>query len=129
MAIATECPYCKANYRLADNVEGKKVVCRHCNKAFLVRPAPGTGEKPESSERASAGPQVRARPAPGARRQPERRTQPDVDEDAAPVERSNRVLWTAAVAGGGFVLLLGAVIATWAIATRGSAPPPQAARN
>jgi S1-C subfamily serine protease len=114
---------------LADNAEGKKVVCRHCNKAFIVRAVRGTAPALEAIERPSANPQLRSRqPQPAMQRRPGRKTQQEADEDAAPAEGSNRVLWIAAGAAGVFVLLLAAVVATWAIATRGSAPP-QAARN
>lgn len=42
MSIRFDCPNCKANYEVADDLGGKMIMCRLCKKRGLVKSATGT---------------------------------------------------------------------------------------
>ena len=44
MAIRFDCPSCKANYEVADDLGGKMIMCRVCKKRGAVRHAAPGGE-------------------------------------------------------------------------------------
>src|SRR2546427_8828283 len=39
MAIEITCPSCKASYDVGDNMRGKKMLCRECERALLITSA------------------------------------------------------------------------------------------
>ncbi len=45
MTLAITCANCGASYQLSDSLEGKKVRCKSCDEAILVRRAAGSGKK------------------------------------------------------------------------------------
>ena len=46
MPIAITCPSCEASYKLADNMRGKKVICRECKSSIIVTSG-GTAKRDE----------------------------------------------------------------------------------
>lgn len=58
MAIATTCPNCKASFRLAETLAGKKVRCQKCSQVFAVPLplAPSPLESPAPLPPTSAAP-------------------------------------------------------------------------
>ena len=52
MAIATTCPNCKALFRLADEMAGKKVKCQKCAQVFTVATADAKADPDASVKRA-----------------------------------------------------------------------------
>lgn len=74
MAVKCQCSNCGQTYNLADEMVGKKVRCRDCKEAFLVRRRTGIGSsRPPREEIAVAIPAVdddvkeQPEPAPGRR--------------------------------------------------------------
>ncbi len=37
MVVRFDCPHCKTGYEVADELAGKKIMCRHCQKRGQVR--------------------------------------------------------------------------------------------
>jgi predicted Zn finger-like uncharacterized protein len=85
MAIQTSCPHCQQTYELADTQIGKKVRCKSCSEAFLVRD--------RDAERKAAA----------------RSRDDDFDEPRAPRRKKQGMPTGLLIAGGisVFVLLLG----------------------
>ncbi len=59
MPIDAICSYCSAPYRLADNMLGKQVRCKGCQKAFTVTPAPAVEAQMVEAEPADEAPPPR----------------------------------------------------------------------
>ncbi len=80
MAINAVCPDCRAEYTLADQQQGKKVRCKHCDSIFVVGAAAGKKAAPvEVTDKPAAKP----RPAVVAakRTKPARITRDDDDDE------------------------------------------------
>jgi predicted Zn finger-like uncharacterized protein len=81
MAINAVCPDCRAEYTLADQQQGKKVRCKHCDSIFVVGAASAKKAAPvvEVTDR----PAAKQRPTAVAakRAKPTRVTRDDEDED------------------------------------------------
>ena len=43
MAIQAPCPHCGVIYKLGDDYLGKKVVCKRCRTAFVIRGGQAAG--------------------------------------------------------------------------------------
>jgi predicted Zn finger-like uncharacterized protein len=133
MSIAAQCPHCGASYNLADSTEGKKVVCKRCNKAFEVRPRKGPASSGLIQEAARRTPPRPPSPAyeedetPSRRQQASRRARDDSEDEPEGGQRHASLLpW---IIGGAVaaVLMLGVagVGAVWLLFGKGT--PEQAA--
>src|SRR5205807_614527 len=49
MAIAITCPSCKASYDVGDNMRGKKMLCRECERALIITTA-GKAKRDEGTD-------------------------------------------------------------------------------
>lgn len=77
MPVQASCPSCHTSYRLADEMEGKRVRCRRCEQPFLVERQPEPpSEEPEELDEAEPAPRKRA-----SRSEPQRRPRPVEDPD------------------------------------------------
>jgi predicted Zn finger-like uncharacterized protein len=109
MAIPTTCPHCRASFRFADEMRGKRVRCKSCEEPFVVRRG-GDEEEPPARERIRGD---RPSPAPAPRR---RR---DEDEDA-PRRPGRRSIERPSSGGGAPVgLIIGGVAALGLIVLAG----------
>jgi predicted Zn finger-like uncharacterized protein len=89
MPIATACPNCGKDYRLADDMGGKNVKCKNCATVFLVQPVARNVPVPPPSNKSA----TTAEPgAPLARRAWPRRDEDDV-ADVLPTGEDERVEW------------------------------------
>lgn len=145
MSIEVACPGCKKQYRVGDNLAGKKIRCKACDKVFLVNPPADdadreAGDAPPAKKRSQGAGAKEAAERPARRRRERddederparrRRGRDDDDDDDGEDERpprkskgkkqSARLVW--ALAGGGaLVVFLGIGVMVW----RMTRPPPR----
>jgi predicted Zn finger-like uncharacterized protein len=125
MAIRVVCPHCDAAFRVADDLRGKKVRCRECEK-----PVPVIAAKPRQAEEDDEAREERVqakppKPVPAAarrrdedddrpvRRKPQRYDDEDEDDDKRPApgkgkKKSAMPLIVGGIVGG--VVLVGGVV-------------------
>jgi predicted Zn finger-like uncharacterized protein len=100
MSIQTNCPGCKALYRLPDTQQGKRVRCKQCQVIFVVTPASATDDVPvledmtedefrsERSEKVeNRGTPPSHRGTPRSRDEDDRPRRRDPDDDSRPPRR------------------------------------------
>jgi hypothetical protein len=124
MAIRVVCPACEAAFSVSDELKGKKIRCRECEKPVTVGAQPKkAAEDDEAEERIQTKPRKSAPSRPRDdddedRRRPSRRggryddDDEEDDEDRAPkrkAKKSSPMPWILAAVGGS-VVVLGAVI-------------------
>jgi hypothetical protein len=54
MPVRFDCPHCKANYEVVDDLVGKMIMCRVCKKRATVRSVSGTMPTPSLTTTATA---------------------------------------------------------------------------
>jgi len=122
MAIRVTCPHCDTEFNVADDLRGKKVRCRECEKPVLVaaaKPRKAEDEEDEREERVQAKPRkpapVAARSAAAERpaRRPDKRRDEDDDDDDRDTPRkkqkkSSTPIVIGAIAGG--VVAVGGIV-------------------
>ncbi|HEV2947854.1 MAG TPA: trypsin-like peptidase domain-containing protein, partial [Gemmataceae bacterium] len=131
MAIQAPCPQCGVVYKLGDDYLGKKIVCKRCRTAFVIRggqaagstsivpesvkpsPPPRSPIRPGSGENRGV-PAASALPAKGRRRYADRENEVE--------RRSNPLIWILAGLGIAGVLLLAAIVIGVVLFTRSQAP-------
>ncbi|HZV07705.1 MAG TPA: MJ0042-type zinc finger domain-containing protein [Gemmataceae bacterium] len=123
MSIPATCPGCNASYQLADSMRGKRVRCKSCSEAFIVRDKFPTPDRYEVEGQIQASPRPAARISRDEKDEDLRRPQPR----RRPVKsRGNGaalpLLIGACVLLGVLVLVLGG-IAAW-VFTRSRPPQP-----
>ena len=138
MAINAVCPDCRAEYTLADQQQGKKVRCKHCDSIFVVGGASGKKAAPvveEVTERPAPKPRPAAVTA--KRAKPARITRDDDDDDDddfdAPRPKKGKAKkggsalpWILGV--GGVVLVLAAVgVIVLMMSSKGDSPSSEVA--
>ncbi|HTU18632.1 MAG TPA: zinc-ribbon domain-containing protein [Gemmataceae bacterium] len=114
MPLSTTCPSCHATYTLADTMRGKKVRCKSCSEAFVVRGKAGSLDKDDGAGRIQVSPHPAKRAARYEEDEDTRRPQPR----RRPREKSgNNILVPLLIVGGliAVFLVLGAAgVAVWA---------------
>jgi predicted Zn finger-like uncharacterized protein len=139
MSIQAVCPDCQAVYTLADQQEGKKVRCKHCEAVFVATDEPPRRKTSKTGVEIVERPtrSGRAAPARSARdeeeedvdvRRPSRRRDDDDEDDEEEDERPrSNMPW---IIGGGVaglvVLVAGAIVMVLLLRDRPAASSPVA---
>jgi predicted Zn finger-like uncharacterized protein len=133
MPIAATCPNCQANYTLRDEMRGKTVRCKQCQKPFVAGgaiKARVVEDEPEDAPARRPG-QIQAKPGSGpppvkARvvdDKPRRRRDDDYDEDdddyVRPKKKSSATMYVLLGVGGGALLLVMVCCGVGALMMRG----------
>jgi hypothetical protein len=89
MSIQTKCPGCRSPYSLPDNLEGKKVRCKKCERTFVVGGVAAVEAADDWEDADEEGEEDRVRQSPRADGSSARRRDED-DEDDFPPRRRRR---------------------------------------